>query len=233
MATFNAPDVLPPSAGLNLTDFIVKLKKGEIGFGFDTFGGQEYGTQVVIIGSIDEGGPAYGHLMAGDQIHMVNGVNVNGARHSHVNGLISNAWLLGEVELGIHRNLTGSEHTEWQIEGKERNPSTNYLDYHYGIPAQRSSNTEAATYGSDEFTTRNQTMESGPKGKNVVVLKSDDVNIKGPTVFMPNTIEMANLKKPKKGQFETGVQISSTMTDADVEKKLREIFPILRDETIR
>ena len=46
MATFNAPDVLPPSAGLNLTDFIVKLKKGEIGFGFDTFGGQEYGTQV-------------------------------------------------------------------------------------------------------------------------------------------------------------------------------------------
>ena len=93
--------------------------------------------------------------------------------------------------------------------------------------------TEAATYGSDEFTTRNQTMESGRKGKNVVVLKSDDVNIKGPTVFMPNTIEMANLKKPKKGQFETGVQIFSTMTDADVEKKLREIFPILRAETIR
>lgn len=56
MATFNAPDVLLPSAGLNLTDFIVKLKKGEMGFGFDTFGGQEYGTQVVIIGSIDEGG---------------------------------------------------------------------------------------------------------------------------------------------------------------------------------
>ena len=46
MAKFNAPDVLLPSAGLNLTDFIVKLKKGEMGFGFDTFGGQEYGTQV-------------------------------------------------------------------------------------------------------------------------------------------------------------------------------------------
>ena len=46
MATFNAPDVLLPSAGLNLTNFIVKLKKGEMGFGFDTFGGQEYGTQV-------------------------------------------------------------------------------------------------------------------------------------------------------------------------------------------
>lgn len=85
--------------------------------------------------------------------------------------------------------------------------------------------TEAATYGSDEFTTRNQMMESGPKGKNVVVLKSDDVNIKGPTVFMPNTIEMVNLKKPKKGQFETGVQISSTMTDADVEKKIERNFP--------
>lgn len=28
MATFNAPDVLLPSAGLNLTYFTVKLKKG-------------------------------------------------------------------------------------------------------------------------------------------------------------------------------------------------------------
>lgn len=74
MATFNALDVLLPSAGLNLTYFTVKLKKGEMGFGFDTFGGQEYGTQVVIIGSIDEGGPADGYLMAGDQIHMINGV---------------------------------------------------------------------------------------------------------------------------------------------------------------
>lgn len=46
MATFNALDVLLPSAGLNLTYFTVKLKKGEMGFGFDTFGGQEYGTQV-------------------------------------------------------------------------------------------------------------------------------------------------------------------------------------------
>lgn len=78
--------------------------------------------------------------------------------------------------------------------------------------------TEAATYGSDEFTTRNQMRKSGTKGKNVVVLKSDDVDIKGPRVFMPNTIEMANIKKPNKGQFETGIQISSTMTDADVEK---------------
>lgn len=63
----------------------------------------------MVIGSIDEGGPAVGYLMAGDQIHMVNGVNVIGARHSHVNGLISNAGLLGEVELGINRNLAGSE----------------------------------------------------------------------------------------------------------------------------
>lgn len=93
--------------------------------------------------------------------------------------------------------------------------------------------TEEAPYGSDESATGNQMRKSGPKGKNVVVLKSEDVVIKGPTVFMPNTIEMAAIKKPNTGQFKTGVQISSTMTAADVEAKLKEIFTILRDETIK
>lgn len=93
--------------------------------------------------------------------------------------------------------------------------------------------TEAATCGSDESTTGNQMRKSGPKGKNVVVLKSDDVVIRGPEVFMPNTIEMARIKKRNKGQFKTGVQISSLMTAADVETKLKEVFTILRDETRR
>ena len=48
------------------------------------------------------------------------------------------AWSLFEYQWtsldGTPLNVLG------QIEGKERNPSTNYLDYHYGIPAQRSSN---------------------------------------------------------------------------------------------
>lgn len=43
MEPFNAPDALLPSAGLNPTLFRVNLKKGKGGFGFDTFGSQEYG----------------------------------------------------------------------------------------------------------------------------------------------------------------------------------------------
>ena len=96
--------------------------------------------------------------------------------------------------------------------------------------------TEAATYGSDEFTTRNQMRKSGTKGKNVVVLKSEDVAMKDTTVFFPNNIEMAQIKKPHTGQFKTGVQISSAMSAAEVEKELKNNFPILvgdKTQTLR
>lgn len=64
------------------------------------------------IGSINEGSPADGLLKAGDEIFLVNGVEVIGATCDHVNMLVSNAELIGEVELGIHRNLARSELTE-------------------------------------------------------------------------------------------------------------------------
>ena len=71
---------------------------------------------------------------------------------------------------------------------------------------------------------------SGPRGKNVVVLRRENIHMEGGTVIVPNTIEMAKIRKSHTGQFKTDVQISSAMTAADVEGKLKEVFPILKDE---
>lgn len=54
-------------------------------------------------------------------------------------------------------------------------------------------------------------------GRSVVVLKSCDVIVRNGTVFMPNTIGMAQLKKAEKAQFKTNVQISSKMTETDIQ----------------
>ena len=70
-------------------------------------------------------------------------------------------------------------------------------------------------------------VPKGETGKNVVVLKRSDVITRNEMVFMPNTIEMAQLKKPEKGQFKTNVQFSSKMSDKDVKRVLEEIFPFL------
>ena len=66
-----------------------------------------------------------------------------------------------------------------------------------------------------------------PAGKNVVVLKSSNVTIWDNYVFMPNTIEMARLKKKEKGQFLTNVQISSKMSQKDIRELLISLFPYL------
>lgn len=65
--------------------------------------------------------------------------------------------------------------------------------------------------------------------KSVVVLKRGNVGLRDGMVFMPNTIEMAILKKPDKGQFKTNIHFSSNMTETDVKSILMENFPILRD----
>ena len=67
-------------------------------------------------------------------------------------------------------------------------------------------------------------------GKSVVVLKPCDVVERDGTVFMPNTIEMAQLKKSEKGQFKTNVQISSKMTEMDIKKILVKTFPYLESK---
>ncbi|XP_073227617.1 uncharacterized protein [Porites lutea] len=67
-------------------------------------------------------------------------------------------------------------------------------------------------------------------GKSVVVLKPCDVVERDGTVFMPNTIEMAQLKKSEKGQFKTNVQISSKMSESDIKLILVETFPFLENK---
>ena len=56
--------------------------------------------------------------------------------------------------------------------------------------------------------------------KNVVVLKETDVTRRGGYVAMPNTIEMAQIKKPEKEQFKTQICLSSNMTEEDVNPSL-------------
>ena len=64
--------------------------------------------------------------------------------------------------------------------------------------------------------------------RSVVVLKTSDITVRGNDVFMPNTIEMAQIKKPEKGQFKK-VQITKEMTEGNVTEKLMETFPYLRN----
>ena len=77
---------------------------------------------------------------------------------------------------------------------------------------------------------RKKKDSGAPAGKSVVVLKSCDVTIGDNYVRMPNTIEMARLKKKEKGQFLTNVQISSKMTQKDVRELLISLFSYLGDQ---
>ena len=63
--------------------------------------------------------------------------------------------------------------------------------------------------------------------KNIVVLKHSDVTIRKKQVYMPNTIEMAQIKKAGKGQFLTQVPIKSSMTVGNIEMLLKDHFPCL------
>ena len=63
--------------------------------------------------------------------------------------------------------------------------------------------------------------------KNVMVLFGCDVQKRDSKVYMPNTIEMALLKRPERGQFKKEIEFTKTMTEKDVKEKLRHHFPKL------
>ena len=65
--------------------------------------------------------------------------------------------------------------------------------------------------------------------RSVVVLKTSDCTIRGNDVFMPITIVMSQIKKPEREQFKK-VEITKEMTERDVEEKLLEKFPYLRNQ---
>ena len=75
---------------------------------------------------------------------------------------------------------------------------------------------------------RKKKDSGAPAGKSVMVLKSCDVTIEDNYVRMPN--KMARLKKKKKKQFLTNVQISSKMTQKDIRELLISLFPYLGDQ---
>lgn len=83
--------------------------------------------------------------------------------------------------------------------------------------------------GSTKPETESNKPETESNLKNVVVLLGRDVRRKGDKVFMPNTIEMAQLKKPERGQFKKRIKFTRTMTEKDVEEELRRHFSIIRD----
>lgn len=65
-----------------------------------------------------------------------------------------------------------------------------------------------------------------PRGsKTVVLLKTDDYIRRAGKVYLPNTIEMAQIKKPIRGQYKKNVQFSKNMGDDMVRQKLQETFP--------
>ena len=77
---------------------------------------------------------------------------------------------------------------------------------------------------------RKEKDSRAPAGKSVVFFKSSDVTIRNSSVFMPNTIEVAQLKKKEKGQFVRNVQISSKMSQQDTGELLISLFPYLGDQ---
>lgn len=65
-----------------------------------------------------------------------------------------------------------------------------------------------------------------PKGsRTVILLKNDDYGRKNGKVYIPNTIEMAQIKKPIRGQYKKNVQFSKNMDKDMVKCQLQEAFP--------
>ena len=76
---------------------------------------------------------------------------------------------------------------------------------------------------------RGKKEPGAPTKKSVVVLKGSDVTTRDGLVFMPNTIEMANLKKTEKGQFRK-MQMSSKMSETEIRQTLTVLFPNLENK---
>ena len=66
--------------------------------------------------------------------------------------------------------------------------------------------------------------------RNVTVLLSTDVNKRNDQVFMPNTINMATIKKKGKGQYVNRAHFSDDMSDEEVKRRLISLFPNLENQ---
>lgn len=89
---------------------------------------------------------------------------------------------------------------------------------------------ESSASSGEESNAKRHRGDVDPNFKSVVVLLDSDVTVsENGQVFMPNTIEMAKLKKPKKGQYRK-ITFTSEMTKEDVLITLHCNFPILREK---
>lgn len=62
-------------------------------------------------------------------------------------------------------------------------------------------------------------------GKNVILLKSEDCQRSNGSVLIPNTIEMARIRRPYTGQYRPNVQFSTNMSEQVVKQTLQNSFP--------
>lgn len=61
--------------------------------------------------------------------------------------------------------------------------------------------------------------------RTVILLKNDDYRRQNGKVYLPTTIEMAQIKKPNRGQYKKNVLFSKNMDEDMVKCQLQEAFP--------
>ena len=72
--------------------------------------------------------------------------------------------------------------------------------------------------------------EEGIFGRNVTVLLATDVTKRNDQLFMPNTIEMAQIKKKEKGQYVRKIKFSNNMSEEEVKGRILSHFPNLENQ---
>ena len=61
--------------------------------------------------------------------------------------------------------------------------------------------------------------------KNVILLRFEDFRRSNGSVLIPNTIEMARIRRPDTGQYRPNVQFSTNMSEQVVKQTLQNSFP--------
>lgn len=70
----------------------------------------------------------------------------------------------------------------------------------------------------------------GIRSRNATVLLATDVTKRNDKLLMPNTIEMAQIKKEEKGQYVRGIKFSDNMSEEEVKGRILSHFPNLENQ---
>ena len=70
----------------------------------------------------------------------------------------------------------------------------------------------------------------GIRSRNATVLLATDVTKRNDKLLMPNTIEMAQIKKKEKGQYVRGIKFSDNMSEEEVKGRILSHFPNLENQ---